>query len=442
MRGFTLSIVFLLFALFPHVEGHGMLCTPRQRGAYHSQKCGSNLEHPSNPVIDYCAHCLNGGTVAGVRKHLGKDGWTEYDPITNPRTMNRAGLCGDEKGKTGDHMIGGKFMPYDKVPIVKRWKTGSVVDLQVEIDTNHNGYFEFYLCNLDKCGVRDIAEKCFKNSCYRLNRVKVAQCESPSTNTHTKCGPVDTKYPSRFYVPCRKTGHVGVHLVGGDGTMLYQLPRGVSCRHCVLQWYWSSANSCAPRGFLDYFERYDNPFGLSCDSDGGGKGAHRKGMSSCGGQAVPEEFWSCADVSISRTGGSGPTIPNKTEKNKGHGKLQNGNPGGKEKPSQKSRAHKKSSTKKQSVSEQKFGDRTKEQPSRSRCFAYLAQCNGRIPCCGKEDVCVYKKSVKRFECEIWWKLWSEVGNSSGDRAVVQERVENENLQRDEVSPDMADDREL
>ncbi|PXF43696.1 hypothetical protein BWQ96_06526 [Gracilariopsis chorda] len=422
------------------------MCTPRQRGAYHSQKCGSNLQDPSNPVIDYCGHCLNGGTVAGVKKNLGKDGWSEYDPIANPSTLKRAGLCGDEKGKN-DHMIGGKFMPYNKVPVVKRWKTGSVVDLQVEIDTNHNGYFEFYLCNLDACGVRDIAEKCFRNSCYRLNRVKVVQCESPSKNTHTKCGPVDAKYPSRFYVPCRKTGHVGVHLVGGDGTMLYQLPKGVKCNHCVLQWYWSSANSCAPRGFLDYFERYKNPFGTSCDSDGGGKGAHRQGMSGCGGQSVPEEFWSCADVSISEGGKSSATIPNGSEKKKKHGKVQKGKPSKKKrKPDKKKNPSQQPGGKKKpmkpSVSKHGSGDKRKEQPSKRRCFANLAHCNGRIPCCGREDVCVYKRSAKRFVCEIWWKLWSEVGNSGVDRALVQQKVEKESIQKNDATADMADDREL
>lgn len=92
---------------------------------------------------------------------------------------------------------------------------------------------------------------------------------------------------------------MSVHLVGGDnGYMRYQLPAGLSCRHCVVQWYWATANSCAPRGLLDYMRRHNAPFGTTCPGDSGTSGTFRDDMVECGGSLVPEEFWSCADVGI------------------------------------------------------------------------------------------------------------------------------------------------
>lgn len=289
--------LFLTSSLSVFVHGHGMMCTPRQRGAYQASRCPTDLSEPIANEIDYCPHCLNAGGVGTVRNNLPPQGWTVYDPINDFSGFgNRAGLCGDPTGST-DHLIGGRFANYSPVPIVQTWKKNTAVDLMVEIDTNHNGYFEFFLCDLDKCNSRDISRKCFKNNaCWRLHRKTHPDCEKHHVKTQYKCGPVDEDYPSRFYIPCRTEGK---QYVGGkDGTMRYHLPRGVTCKHCVLQWYYVTANNCAAKGFLDYFEKYDNPFGTSCASDGGGLGAHRKEMNECGPNDVPEEFWSCADVRI------------------------------------------------------------------------------------------------------------------------------------------------
>lgn len=261
--------LFFLFINSPkHVKAHGLMCTPRQRGAYVSDKCGHNIPLPSNPVVDYCAHCLNS-----------------------------QGPCGKES-----HMLGGSFMPYENIPIVKNYTQGQIVDFEAEIDTNHNGYFEFHLCDLDACAENDISEKCFEqNFCYLLERVPHEDCENPDMDTKYECGPIDENYPGRWYLPCRKTAHVGVHLVGGDkGTMRYKLPKNISCQRCVLQWFWQTANSCNPEGTKDYFINHNMPFGNKCPSDGGGMGAHNPKLSECT-PSQGERFWSCADVMILQT---------------------------------------------------------------------------------------------------------------------------------------------
>lgn len=288
------------------VDAHGFMSIPRQRGAYKNEKVQPDSDVPENPVQDYCAHCLNGGGKAAVMAASAND-WQEYAPLTAFRQT--AGLCGDAFG-SNEHMIGGEFFPYPTVPIVEQYDSGSVVNFEVEIDTNHNGYFEFYLCDLDACGATDIDGSCFENNhCQILERVENAECEAGGEALHTQCGPKDAEYPGRWYVPCRATEHVGVHIVGGsNGYMQYQLP-DIECKHCVIQWYWATANSCAPGDFLDYFKTYNNPFGETCPSDGGGGGAHRDDMEACGGGSFPEEFWTCADVQISAPGSSPVEVP-------------------------------------------------------------------------------------------------------------------------------------
>ena len=299
MRVLLLLIAFLSSFLLM-ADAHGVMCTPRQRGASQSERCGSTIPHPPNYVRDNCPHCLNGGRVTTVEKNLPPGGWKSYDPIGDFRgSATRAGLCGDAKGNN-DHMIGGKFMPYPQVPFVATYKKGQVVDMMVEIAANHNGYFEFFICNLDACGTKDIDGSCFERGhCRRLKRVPHPDCQNPKINTHQECGPIDKKYPSRWYVPCKKDVPNGYHLVGGKtGHMKVKLPDNMECNHCVIQWYWATGNKCSPPDFTRYFKEYNNPFGTTCKSPGGGKGAHSTVISTCGGSKLPEEFWSCADVKI------------------------------------------------------------------------------------------------------------------------------------------------
>lgn len=426
----------LLATTFTRVSAHGMMCTPRQRGAYHSVKCGSDLPKPENPAIDHCAHCLNGGTVATTKKNLPPGGWKNYEPtIDFPGTAARAGLCGDAKGKN-DHMVGGSFMPYSSVPIVANYKSGATVDFSVEIDTNHNGYFDFYLCDLDACGTDDLSEDCFTGGyCYQLNRVKHTDCEDPKVDTNFECGPVDAAYPGRWYVPCRSTAHVGVHVVGGNsGTMRYKLPDGVECKHCVIQWYWGTANSCAPSGFLDFFTTYNNPFGTSCPSDGGGLGAHRKGMTECGGDLVPEEFWSCADVQTSKDGeeaapNAGVTSPpQKSEPSTPAPPTVTTTPSTEEQtpndelivtivPSDESTEETEMDGLIEKAEESPEGDVNEDVEQQDVaemttgengfCIVEGGKCNGEVPCCIKEQVCVFVNAEPDPSCKFWWSLGSE-----------------------------------
>lgn len=420
-------------------SAHGMMCTPRQRGAYQSSdKCGTSLPEPTDPVTDYCPHCLNGGAVSTVVNNLPSGGWKVYEPTKDYATFaNRAGLCGDPTQGT-DHMIGGTFLPasYPHVPVVEHWKTGGLVDFEVEIDTNHNGYLDFFLCDLDSCQSNDIAENCFRDGhCHKLMRVPHPECQKPTDATHFECGPIDSVYPGRWYLPCRKTGHVGVHLVGGpSGTMRYRLPDNVSCKHCVLQWYWATANSCAPRGFLDYMHRYNNPFGTSCPSDGGGMGGFREGMAECGNDSVPEEFWSCADVQVSADGKSVGAV-----QNVGGGTGQSPNPDDNQSDSQQDDTQQDTNSDGSQPDAQQptpnetitVPDPTAPAPTapiptapkpstpsntdstgNTNCVMEGDVCNGSMPCCDNLQVCIFRGEQEIARCIFWWELLEDLDHSN------------------------------
>lgn len=350
---------------------------------------------------DYCPHCLNGGTISSVSQHLPSSGWSVYDPVSHPSTsLDRASLCGDAYGDTA-HMLGGMYMPTSTAPIVRTYSEGSVIRLSAELDTNHNGYFEYFLCDLDACGVADIANTCFEQGhCHKLLRVPSPACENAANDEdmHTRCGPVDEKYPGRWYVPCRKGGHVGVHIVGGEDNddMMYRLPSGVTCEHCVLQWYWATANSCAPRGLVDYMQRMGNPFGTTCQGDGGAVGTYMANMAPCGGDKVPEEFWSCADIRITA----------------GNGGASEGDQGAVPKPNEQlDQSENENQGQGQgsplpSPTAVVVNDGT-PMPSPSNdvaeeeeqvCMLKNETCDGTHPCCGLGRLCMYRADEGKFMC--------------------------------------------
>ena len=291
----TLSLS-ILFFIIPTVLGHGNCVVPRFRGTLNTHSLGiKSLEIPG---LDYdnCPHCLNGGGKGAVMT-AANGIWRLYDPLNAdlpPR--HDAGHCGDPitDAPPRAHENGGRFGPPKNYPIVASYSEGQIIEITADITTNHNGFFQFFICNAAKCG-GDISDACFQNGhCQELYRVKTPECESQNS---VECGPVDPHYPGRFYVPCRKGDHVGEHFIGGK-YMQYKLPDGFSTSHAVIQWYWATANSCNPPGYLEYFNQFPMPGWGSCPGDGGALGMRNPTLAECGESKFPEEFWTCADVSV------------------------------------------------------------------------------------------------------------------------------------------------
>lgn len=337
-------------------------------------------------------------------------------------------------------------MQYPNVPISAVWKSGSEVDFTVGLAGNHHGYFEFHLCNLDKCKSNDISERCFKQGhCYRLQRVPTWKCQRPrmteKEKASAKCGPIDINYRARWHLPCTNAedAREGVHFLGGGkgtrgvATMRYKLPNGVTCKHCVLQWYWVTGHICNPHGFVDYFERNSNPFGTTCTASGGGKGGYAKSLGDCHGRRVPEEFWSCADVQISSTGRSLGKVPLRPAKQvldqraAGTGNKEGrGSDDGEQARSDPDKTKRKAVEQfKQDVAQNKAGLngegdgllRVDEGLCTKQDEACEGEGNGGKPCCNVFHVCVYTRQAGTFTCKLWWELYQEMEERERERAL-------------------------
>ncbi|OSX80170.1 hypothetical protein BU14_0058s0081 [Porphyra umbilicalis] len=289
--------------------GHALMTTPRQRGGLKlSSEFNFPVIDPTAPT-DFCPHCLNAGGTGTVKAANGGD-WSPYDPLDAGARAARAadhGVCGDPATQSpGAHTVGGTF--YHGGKTVAAYTPGGVVDFEVGVTTSHNGFFEWWVCDLDACGAMDLTNGCFgvPGACTRLDRVAHPSCEA---GTDVACGPIQAAYPSRWYMPCRgnpppTVGNTQV-LGGPDGKMRYRLPAALTCTRCVIQWYWVTANSCNPPGMAEY----NFPAAWAgCPGDGGSVGGIARGAAPCGpGGKWPEEFWTCADVVIGAGGGPTPT---------------------------------------------------------------------------------------------------------------------------------------
>ena len=60
-------------------------------------------------------------------------------------------------------MKGGKF--YYNGKVVANYKEGRIIDISLKIIGHHNGFLEFHLCDIAKCG-GEISENCFNDGHY------------------------------------------------------------------------------------------------------------------------------------------------------------------------------------------------------------------------------------------------------------------------------------
>ncbi|EFX65039.1 hypothetical protein DAPPUDRAFT_65736 [Daphnia pulex] len=204
--------VVLVLAIAPTlVVGHGMMLSPPQR----SSMFRFGFKVPPN----YNDNGLNCGGFG-------------YNDINK----GRCGECGDEwslpRPRPNDE--GGQYGTGIKG---KTYYQGSVIDITVNISSNHKGYFEFRLCP------KSSASELVTQECLNANLLKMAD---------------DT---TRFYLPSQESKPYSPRV---------KLPAGLICENCVLQWLYNAGNSW-------------------------GVCANGTGALGCGNQ---ETFVNCADISI------------------------------------------------------------------------------------------------------------------------------------------------
>ena len=300
----------LVSMLLRHPHGHALLAVPNQRGALATSKFvrGINESAPRDPFAHFPAGekaAVSGIAVASQVKAAGKKGWNPFLPLEKDFVW-RAGVCGDQKGARQDHLRGGKY--YFGGKVVQTHVQGGILAAQVNLVSNHGGFFEFHVCDVSKCG-GEISERCFRNGhCQQLQREPNPICDNGRSRT---CAPIDPHYPGRWYLPCSpfdpNTMH-GRQYLGGN-KMLYRLPKHLHCEHCVLQWFWSTSSRCNPPGMVEFFTGRQGPQWGKCKGQGGAVGGVNPRRQVCNRDNFPQEYLQCADISILRrsTGAIGPT---------------------------------------------------------------------------------------------------------------------------------------
>jgi len=155
-------------------------------------------------------------------------------------TVNKGkcGICGDAYGLPQPRPAenGGK---YGTGLIARTYKIGQSIKVRVELTAPHKGYFEVRVCPLtDK--TKPATQKCLDKNVLKMKK----------GGTRYNAGSVVQIH--EFYA---------------------NLPDGLSCEHCVLQWKYRAGNN------------------WGSDSKGSGIGF-----------GPQEEFYNCADISISASG--------------------------------------------------------------------------------------------------------------------------------------------
>ena len=161
---------------------------------------------------------------------------------------NRCGVCGDpypaprpRAHETGGHMVMNKT--------VKNYFPGSTIDVMIDLDTNHGGYFQFELCR------RESLDEMEQEECFERLRF------------------VDGTYRKQLQTDHSAHGLMGMSLMMPDDLR--------ECRACILRWNYVAGNNwgicpdgtagtgCGPQelyrncadisiGYLNYFKSSDS----------------------------------------------------------------------------------------------------------------------------------------------------------------------------------------
>ncbi|XP_046738538.1 uncharacterized protein LOC124406905 [Diprion similis] len=214
MYYYLFQLLILGNVLLTEVLGHGRLVDPPSRASMWRYGFDNPRDYDDNQ-----GYCGGYSIQWGVNK-------------------GKCGVCGDAWNlhEPRPHETGGK---YGNDIVVRKYSTGSMVPVTVQLTANHKGYFEFRVCPMNRRGV-EVTEEC-------LNQNVLIGIDGEA-KYYPKPGP-------------------------GFAKLNYKLPDHLTCEQCVFQWRYVAGNNWG-----------------DCGNGTGALG--------CGPQ---EEFRACADITISNT---------------------------------------------------------------------------------------------------------------------------------------------
>ena len=181
---FIIATVVVSAIVVPTVYGHGYIVDPPSRASRWRFGFTGPAEYTDNQLS-----C--GGRNVQWGKHRGK-----------------CGVCGDEYGIAKPKFVyPGAFAR--NPPIVKMYTEGQNIDVRVKITANHKGYFTFRVAPLIKAPIKQ----------KDLDKIMLEM----------------------------ENGDAEWKLLSSHGnavfTITLKLPMGLTCEHCVLQWWWTTGNN-------------------------------------------------------------------------------------------------------------------------------------------------------------------------------------------------------
>jgi len=192
---------------------------------------------------------------------------------------------------------------------------GGLLEVETIVKTHHKGYMELRICSRPD----DLSQDCFDE--HLLVRDSETSAIDPA--------PVDESHPGRWYIPPPgidwSPDAVSVPASNAcsrdksSGTERYRwtvrLPSDLECEHCVVQWFWVTANTCNPAGLPEYYSKSSTQSWIASKFGGDASDWWKPKVDSCRADVVDprtnnnraEKFWNCADIEVVKCSGSGCT---------------------------------------------------------------------------------------------------------------------------------------
>ncbi|CAM9493185.1 unnamed protein product [Ectocarpus fasciculatus] len=290
------------FAQMPVGDSHVYMMTPVSRQLWGT----SAFQDAGSPDINYCPHCFQSRGPAAVRARGGDKPWPHFNGeraengnyIESEEVAQRHGICGDpeQTAAEGSNKYGLENSNY---PVLETYAEGGILEVKIVVSTYHWGHVEMFLC--DAASLPGGPDSTVTQSCF--NEYPLDRADDDEFN-----GPVDPDNTGRFILdpPCRASETDQEMLDGaypGDvATARFKLPQGLSCERCVVQMVYYTGNSCKHQGYAEF-----NPPSWPSSCAPSKADWINEVVGQCGdGDAYPEEFWNCADISITSDGGPAP----------------------------------------------------------------------------------------------------------------------------------------
>jgi len=298
-------MIFLLWSfssLLRPAAGHGYCSSPRSH---------NYLKHLAGN--ESCPHCHNGGSpdvVQNAQFQSSGDAvwpWPPQDEDDSlPKEKDRRGVCGGLSGS-------GLYEQFGEIVEENFYNEGQLLDVDIIITAHHKGHVEVRLCEVlawdeDDCtGItpdNTLTQECLNEHVLLRTDSGVAgvdtyeKLEFPSTGSCPNNGDqletdpfgFDDCFPERYHLGNRRDTPKDTEMKGNQWRLQYKvkLPDGVTCSHCVVQWYYLTGNSCDPPGYRESIRDITD----------------LNGNQPCGEteENYPEEFWNCASVAIAPQG--------------------------------------------------------------------------------------------------------------------------------------------